>query len=661
MWRVYRLAAIRCREANIGYVRTEPLPPGALRASRHTPRKGFVVCSKACVCQEVSPAVWSIEPTDHRGELERLAALASFDVLDTSPESAFDDVTALATHLCATPIAMVSLVDADRQWFKSRIGLRDTETPREHSFCAHALYGADTLEVCDTTLDSRFATNPLVTGEPHLRFYAGAPLVTADGHTLGTLCVLDVVPRKLDPAQHRCLSLLAAQTVRLLEMRRQSQALSAEVAARLITDAALRQQQRMLNAVLDHTDVLIYAKDLDGRFVMTNPAVEAATQTPGGLIGRTDHELFPTDIADEYRCNDNRIVRTRERDVFSEDLTHPDGTLHTYRSTKFPLIDDGGTVIGVGGVSTDVTELTRARTAHQEAEQRWRTLVEHSPVAIAVVDANARVAYANPRTVALLGASSIADFEDRSILGLFENQAAEVSEEFAAVLCDRKSLHDRRWTLRQMCGTRIVVELNATPIAYRGDPALQLELRDVTVAAAAHAALQRSAWTDPLTGLLNRRGWESTSAILPTDADRVETQSTIAMIDLDRFKAYNDVHGHSAGDELLRTFAAAARGSLRACDVFARWGGEEFALALPDTSCTQAASVLDRIRAAVPHGQTCSIGYTGWQSHEPLAAALRRADEALFKAKSAGRDQLAHGNEPRPYCLGDEHQHPKSH
>ena len=107
-------------------------------------------------------------------------------------------------------------------------------------------------------------------------------------------------------------------------------------------------------------------KDLTGRFVLTNRAVELATQVEGGLLGRTDHELFDSDIADVYRRNDLHIILTRERDVFSEDLVLPDGTIHTYHSTKFPLIDADGEVIGIGGVSTDVTELTAARAAHQE-------------------------------------------------------------------------------------------------------------------------------------------------------------------------------------------------------------------------------------------------------------------------------------------------------
>ncbi len=118
-------------------------------------------------------------------------------MLDTSPEAAFDDITQLVARLCDVPIALVSLVDTDRQWFKSRVGLDSTQTAREMVFCAHTILENKPLVVADATLDARFADNPLVTGEPGIRFYAGAPLVTRSGFALGTLCVIEVQPREL--------------------------------------------------------------------------------------------------------------------------------------------------------------------------------------------------------------------------------------------------------------------------------------------------------------------------------------------------------------------------------------------------------------------------------------------------------------------------------
>lgn len=150
----------------------------------------------------------------------RLAALHSYGILDTPVEGAFDDITRIAAHVCQTPIAVVNLIDTHRQWFKSEIGLGTRETPLETSICAHAILQFDFMEIPDTTADDRFRCNPLVTGDPHLRFYAGALLKTSDGHALGTVCVLDTQPRVLTEEQRGVLRALARQAMSQLELRR---------------------------------------------------------------------------------------------------------------------------------------------------------------------------------------------------------------------------------------------------------------------------------------------------------------------------------------------------------------------------------------------------------------------------------------------------------
>jgi C4-dicarboxylate-specific signal transduction histidine kinase len=156
----------------------------------------------------------------HPQEDERLQALRSLEVLDTEPEAEFDQITQLAAQVCDVPIALVSLVDESRQWFKSRLGLEARQTPRDQAFCAHALLQSDIFEIRDTTLDDRFAQNPLVVGEPHIRFYAGIPLRFGDRHLpLGTLCVIDRQPRQLTDLQRTALRLLAGQVERHLKAR----------------------------------------------------------------------------------------------------------------------------------------------------------------------------------------------------------------------------------------------------------------------------------------------------------------------------------------------------------------------------------------------------------------------------------------------------------
>lgn len=153
-------------------------------------------------------------------EESRLAALKSLLVMDSPQEQAYDDITRLAASVCGTPIALISLVDDKRQWFKARVGLAARETPRDMAFCAHAIPAPeDVMIVEDAQADTRFATNPLVTGDPNIRFYAGAPLVTKNNQVLGTLCVIDRVPRVLESEQLETLKFMAAQVISMLESK----------------------------------------------------------------------------------------------------------------------------------------------------------------------------------------------------------------------------------------------------------------------------------------------------------------------------------------------------------------------------------------------------------------------------------------------------------
>lgn len=157
-------------------------------------------------------------PTEN--ELERLKALYDYDVLDTEAEQLFDDLTNLAAQLCNTPITLISLVDSDRQWFKSTVGLDAKETPRDIAFCAHAIHQQKIFEVEDTLEDKRFFDNPLVTSAPFIRFYAGAPLITPEGHAIGTLCVIDSKPNKLTENQRQALEVLGRSVISQMELRK---------------------------------------------------------------------------------------------------------------------------------------------------------------------------------------------------------------------------------------------------------------------------------------------------------------------------------------------------------------------------------------------------------------------------------------------------------
>ena len=157
---------------------------------------------------------------EQTNEEARLQTLRKYHILDTEPEIAFDDLALLASHICETPMAAISLVDEDRQWFKARIGFTTAQTPRSISFCTHAIQQRDIFIVPDALKDERLRNNPQVTGDPHIRFYAGAPLLASEGHALGTLCVVDHKPRQLTGTQLEALAALCRQVEAQLELRR---------------------------------------------------------------------------------------------------------------------------------------------------------------------------------------------------------------------------------------------------------------------------------------------------------------------------------------------------------------------------------------------------------------------------------------------------------
>ena len=167
----------------------------------------------------------------------RLQALHRYKILDTDPEKAFDDLTILAAHVCETPVALISLIDSDRQWFKSKHGVNIVETPREVSFCTVAIQQPDLFVVPDASKDPRFSSNPFVVSDPKIRFYAGAPFTSSDGQPLGTLCVVDVVPRELTPSQERALLALSRQVQAQFELRRNLIELRAALMERDLAEA----------------------------------------------------------------------------------------------------------------------------------------------------------------------------------------------------------------------------------------------------------------------------------------------------------------------------------------------------------------------------------------------------------------------------------------
>lgn len=231
-------------------------------------------------------------------ETARLAALREYRILDTDPERAFDDIVLLASQICQTPISLISLVDEDRQWFKARVGTTVAETSRSISFCAHAIRGRETFVVQDALVDVRFRENPLVKGEPFIRFYAGAPLITSDGHALGTLCVVDRVPRTLTDDQAKSLDALRRQAEAQLELRRNLAQLTQALAARDRAETAQAALVAELRQSLRKVDKLSALLPLSSNceINMTIPATPAGIQTVSeGVTQLLENKHWPED------------------------------------------------------------------------------------------------------------------------------------------------------------------------------------------------------------------------------------------------------------------------------------------------------------------------------------------------------------------------------
>lgn len=316
-----------------------------------------------------------------QNEAERLAALRQYEVLDSPPEEAFDDLTTLAAHICGVPMALVSFVDSQRQWFKSRVGIVATETPRDIAFCAHTILHRDGIfEVRDALSDPRFAGSPLVAEYPHIRFYAGAPLVMSDGQALGALCVMDHSPRTLTEAQASALRALSRRTVAQLELRRSVARLRAaeQEKASLLQEAersrrallgiledekrtglSLRESEERFRQLADSIDEVFWLTDpVKSTMLYISPAYER-------IWGRTCASLHesPMNWAQAIHPEDRERVLAamgakQMRGDYDETyrIIRPDNTERWIHDRAFPVRNAQGEVFRVAGVAQDITE-----------------------------------------------------------------------------------------------------------------------------------------------------------------------------------------------------------------------------------------------------------------------------------------------------------------
>lgn len=300
-------------------------------------------------------------PPTPSNESSRLAALLRFELLDTPAEAMFDNITALAAQICETPIALISLVDAERQWFKSRQGLDARETPRELAFCAHAINGETLFEVENALLDPRFRDNPLVTGAPDIRFYAGMPLADSEGRNLGTLCVIDRQPRQLSVQQKGALKLLAQQAINLFELRLQT-----------------RQQQEQAalhKAILSSVGTAVLITDMAGVIRQASPGVlpllgyevdALVGQSLGLVLPDEERQLQPDPVRPSFNCGSEQASLHELR------ARHRKGQRIPVLFSLAPIAMDGSAQMGYLCILNDLSY-------REEALQRLQHIAEQLP------------------------------------------------------------------------------------------------------------------------------------------------------------------------------------------------------------------------------------------------------------------------------------------
>ncbi len=352
-------------------------------------------------------------------EAQRLETLRGYDVLDTPPESAFDDLTLLAMQICQVPISIISLVDENRQWFKSKIGVSTTETSRDFAFCPYAILNPDDLfEVCDTKLDPRFADSPRVTGAPHIRFYAGAPLVTPEGLALGTLCVIDRVPRELSAEQKIALRALSRTVIAQLELRRtlaahrraeqQLQSLNASLEQKVEARTAelrremevRRESEQQYRTLADSGRVLIWASGTDKLCNYFNKSwLEFTGRTIEQELGNGWADgVHPDDL---QRCLDVYMSSFDRREKFSMDyrLRCYDGEYRWIQDDGCPRYNSDGEFIGFIGYCLDIT----ARKHDQRLLEMMKFSIDHMGDKVTWVTSDSKVVYANIAACSSLG------------------------------------------------------------------------------------------------------------------------------------------------------------------------------------------------------------------------------------------------------------------
>lgn len=625
----------------------------------------------------------------HIHEADLLAKLHSLNLLDTPADPAFDHITQFAARILRVPIALVSLIDADRQCFKSSVGIEARETPRTMAFCAHTILETEPMIIQDATLDDRFSNNPLVTGSPHIRFYAGVPICTLESFAIGTLCIIDVKPRILSHEERETLIDLAALVSREIQQK----------------EKLILSQHHLINT----------AAEMDARFqvMFERAAVGIALVAPDGGWLRVNATL----------CNIIGYSHEELSRLTFQDITHPDdltkdlhhlqrlvaGEIDSYQMEKRYKHKDGSIIwvslsvtkqIKLNGELDYFVSIIENIQARKEAESSLAALrrdLEHK---------------VEERTMELRKTNEMLSFSMKQQV-LFEEKLLRRESELSAVLenandayvCidhagvvsawNRCAQETFGWTSEEAIGQRIdeliippemreahragmkhyfktgeakvlnqrmelpairkdgsslPVEIRIRAIEIDGQKKFNAFLHDITDRKRAEEIREREALHDPLTGLPNRRALFEYLPKAIARSNRHGKAMALLFLDLNDFKVVNDTLGHEAGDSLLKEVGRRLCDCVRQTDTVVRLSGDEFTVVIEDLTHGSvdadfvAKKLLSSIRSPIQIGTdvaniSLSIGIAIHLSgsNESADELLKKADAAMYIEKRAGK------------------------
>jgi diguanylate cyclase len=610
------------------------------------------------------PAVPALLPHD---EAARQAALDELGLLDTVPEALYDDIVLLAAQICGTPIGLISLVDSQRQWFKASVGLSARETSRDAAFCAHAIVAESAVFVVeDAALDLRFRDNPLVTGEPRIRFYAGAPVVSPSGHALGTVCVIDTVPRVLSAAQLCALMALSRQVVALFELHSRTRSLERQASEARRAEAAAADERLQSHRAIERARDLLQRTGALARIGGWELDLATARVHWTEEVYRI-HELDPSTELDPAAAISFYAPEARPLIQNAIEIALADGTPWDLQlpfvtakgrclmvRAQGEVVLEGGKVVRLFGTFQDVTDRHRAERKAFDSQRRLQLLTDHLPAMVAHVDNDQRYRFLNAhiqRTEGTVVSTAIGRTM-REVRG--EATYALLAPQIQKVLRGEKVAFtysaEGANGINRHYQSHYVPDLDAEG---RVDGFYAMTI-DITALHETQAQLEALARIDTLTALPNRRQFDERIVEALARARRSKQTIALMFLDIDHFKHINDSHGHAVGDAVLREFARRLKANLRVTDTVARLGGDEFVVLLENAGCASdfgvlAAKIVAGIRPRFELGEiglavTTSVGVASCATGElGPAELLASADAALYRAKSLGRDRFEIG------------------